>query len=213
MKSISFRTLQVSIGLGVSYLAVLELAHFAKPADPWNKMLVKPAFVVILPLLVACVPLLADGLGSSTIPNHRSGHYDTTRRMLATWLISLLVFISPHYFGTASLDPVVHTAWFLGLAPLLLGLLPLVIRPGRTRPAGDSVCHEEATAARERRTFFWKGVVGSLFLALLDIALACVMIPTAATKGGATFDTIYFLIPCLLLLWRAGHYIRRLRNA
>ena len=202
-------------------LLFLNVMHMLSPDDPWADMLYRPVFLIVMPLLAACVPLLAAGPERAAIDdaededdeNFSRGNKptttDTLRRVAMVWLASLLIFASPHSEYYAALwDPIVHRAAFLIFAPLLLAcipaLVPIPVRPRRAVP------HTNPPLSR---SIIGRGIVSCVVLALLAIGALLLINDTSLGQGHGSplWVNLCFSIALLAALWRGCYFVKLLR--
>lgn len=116
---------QTSLVLWFFSLGVLVLMHILHSTDPWDRVTFHPAFLAVMPLLVASVPWLYTKPASGDARNRRG---DTARSALILWISSLVIFTFPLRLRNEYWAPVVHNPIFLALAPVLIAGIAL-IRP------------------------------------------------------------------------------------
>jgi hypothetical protein len=222
MKRIGSNTAQNMFAVWLAYLLFLIVMHVTPPDDPWTDMLFQPVFLVIAPLLVACIPLLAArperGVATRDVEDEGNDSFgsginrntsDTVRRMMLVWLVSLVVFASPHKMtASGMLDPILHSPAFLIVAPLLLACIPLLVPAGNARRA---IPRATPPLSRSR---IWKGIVACVIFAILAIgSLFLINAPSMRNGGSRFWLNIYLFVGLIAALSRAWHFVRLLKNS
>lgn len=220
MKRVRSKTAQNMFGLWLAYLLFLLLMHKLQPNDPWTSMLARPVFLVLAPLLVACIPLLAatpkraaredDAEDFPSEP--RPGKSDTVRKMTLVWLVSLVVFASP--MGSNTLRgiwaPVFHNPVFLLLVPLLLACIPWFF-PRLAFPQRPA----DTTDPPLSRFLLWKGVVACVILAAFAVGVLLLVNDSSLTHhdGSGLLPNIVFTVALVAVLARGWYFIKLLRRS
>ena len=225
MKWIKSKTAQNMFGLWLAYLLFLILMHKLQPNDPWTSMLARPVFLVLAPLLVACIPLLAatpkqaaredyveDGSRVYLPGRTKPGRSATVRKMTLVWLVSLVVFALP--IGNNTLRgiwaPLFHNPIFLLVAPLLLACIPWFF-PRLAFPQ-RAAC---TTNPPLSRFLLWKGIVACIILAALVVGVLLLVNDSPLTHhdGSGLWPNILFTIALFALLARGWYFIKLLRKS
>lgn len=204
----------------VAALLCILVCHSVLPADPWVTMLARPIGLIVIPLVVASIPLLAwksdaeedgydEGDASSDVERKpRWKQSGVRRKMVLIWLVSLVVFGYPHYrWPTAMLDPILHNPLFLVFVPLLLACIPLL---GSSSEAHEPEIRRGAVEGRSP-IIAWKSLIAGGILAMI---LVLCLIGVYSMPGGGKVP-VYCAITVLLsgdgyVLWKS---VRQLRNS
>lgn len=221
MRRIKSGTVKTMAAVWLAYLIYLIVMQRISPDDPWSDMFVHPLFLILAPILVACIPLLVPSghasmeestgeEGGGLQKGTRKIFSDTVRRMLLVWSVSLMIFASPHRFSRmALLDPVLHHPVFLLVAPLLFACFTPIIWSGFHAKARDS----EAAAYRRRRIDAIKSMVASIIFILLVIPVFLWVNSPALQVGRidrlkADCAALLLLAIGITALWRSMSRIR-----
>jgi hypothetical protein len=206
--------------LWLAALLGILVMHYVNPGDPWVAMLARPSSLVFAPLIVAAIPLLAvksdreaaedygdDDDSSNFERKPRWEKSGTLRKMALLWLLSLVVFGSPHFLGEARLDFILHNSLFLIVAPLLLACLPLFVRDPTLRRWGIS-CRPRAGLSS---SFLWQGLISSIVMA--PILVLC-LIGVNSMKHAVGKISVNIAIGILLAgdLYVLQKAVKQLRN-
>jgi hypothetical protein len=213
MKRVGSDMVQTVFALWLAALSALLVIHYVRPGDVWAAMLTRPVFLVIVPLMVAGIPLLAakadqEAAGDTDLqskPRWKDGV--TLRKMVLIWLVSLVMFGAPH--GTtpmAMLDSVWHNTVFLIVCPLLLACIPLL-----GLPRGLEIGLRPMSASSP--WFLWRGLISTIILAVI---LVLCLIGVNSMKGAVGKLSVNIAILVLLagdlaILWHALKQLRNLR--
>ena len=211
---------QSVLALWGGYLLFLILMHVVRPDDPWNRVFFNPVFLVVVPVLAGCIPVVGtkpewveDDLDSAAdwgfARKPRRSLPDAVRRFLMVWLATLIIFISPHGMRASYIDPLVHRAGFLVLAPLWLAAISL-FTPWRILPR--SFAPPQAPVLS--RAAAWNGIVSCVVLAVMIVGALLVIYDTVtpATRMNAMWRGIFFVACLIAVLMRARYFVRRLRS-
>ncbi|HEV2579100.1 MAG TPA: hypothetical protein VGU25_17980 [Acidobacteriaceae bacterium] len=219
MKSNRSSLLQTVFGTWLATLLCLLIAHYVAPHDAWAAMFSRPVFLLIVPIVVGCIPILAAKSMPGKNGHYKEGDLDTEQRrrkidgktvwkMAVVWLVSLLVFAFPHY-GTpmAALDFIWHNPLFLIIVPLLLACIPLPAVSSKLRRSGISY----RQISDDSPYLFWKGIISSVILAVI---LVLCLIGVNSMKGAVGKLSVNIAILVLLVGDLAGMWsmVKRLRR-
>jgi hypothetical protein len=209
--------------LWLIYLVCLVVMHKVQPDDPWNQMLYRPVFLIFAPILVACVPLLAtkpDRSGrTDSVEDDDSWNLpyrakwidsDTVRRVLLVWLVSLVVFASPHGLRAPYWDPVMHQPLFLLIAPLMLACIPL-LAPWPI-PIRSEVVQTSPPLNRAR---VWKGITACIMLVLILIGMLVLIndLPSRQNSMSVLWPNLFFGGGIIAFVLRALYFVKLLKTA
>ena len=132
-----------------------------------------------------------------------------TARMALVWLISLVVFASPHPLWGQIWDPIMHRPIFLIVAPLLLSLISALF------PARRQLQEVSATYPATSRSALWgQTIFGSVMALFLMVMLIAVNGSPGSGKGGTLpIDLALLLLLALVLaaVWKGISGLRNLR--
>jgi hypothetical protein len=217
MKWIKSNTGQSMFALWLASLVCLVVMHKLQPDDPWNQMLSQPAFLIFAPLLVACIPLLAtkpspgedDGRWNLR-PKPKWINSDTVRRVLLVWLISLVVFASPHGVWASYLNPVMHQPLFLLIAPLMLACIPL-LAPWPI-PIRSEVVQTGPPLSRSR---VWSGIAACLMLIVILIGMLVLINeqPSRQNSMSVLWPNLFFGGGIIAFVLRFWYFVKILKTA
>lgn len=216
--------LQTVLALWLATLFCILVLHYVAPNDPWVTKLARPIFLVIAPIVVACIPVLAARSISKRRGANEEGDIDEDRsrmfggiqagtvwRMATVWLVSLVIFASPHG-GTpmSAFDFVWHNPLFLIVAPLLLACIPLPVVSSRLRRWGISY----RPITDDSPYLAWKGLIAGFLLA--GILVLCLIgvnsMKGAVGKLSVNIAILVLLVGDLAAIWSAVKRLRRRRD-
>lgn len=223
MKWIKSDTGQSVLALWAVYLLYLIFMHRVEPDDPWNRIFFHPAFLVLMPVMAGCIPILGskpeqaetiDDPGSTptwsfplkprrTIP-------DSARRVLLVWLTTLIMFASPHGIRGAYIDPLMHQPSFLILAPPLLAGISL-FTPW-TIPTRSLALPRTPPLSRAAVR---KGIASCVLLGAILVGILFFINDTLtpANHTAAFWSNIFFLGCLIATLMRARYLVKLLSTA
>ena len=220
MKRITSHTVQSMFVYWLGYLAFLVLMHILRPDDPWNKVFFSPGFLIVVPLLVACIPLLLtksergvptddveDENGWNRLRGTRRINSNTGRRMLLAWVVSLVTFASPLRVWTEKLYPFLHRPLFLIIAPLVVACIPLLYQG--TVPARCATAEKDPFS---RGSFVWRGIIGCSIGVLLLIGALFLINSLPHNKMSSLWPNVLFGGTLLAAILRILYFIKRLRS-
>lgn len=222
MKRIKSSTVQTMFLYWLGYLTFLVARHLTDPGDPWNKVFFHPAFLIFVPLLVACIPLLltkpkqsvstddVDDENSWNLPRRtRWINPDTARRMLLAWVVSLVMFVSPLRESISYLYPILHQPLFLMIAPLLVAcIIPLFVR--RTVPTRRAVAETNPLSSR---SFIWRCIVGSSMGFVLLIGALFLVNSLPHNNASPLWLNVLFGSGLIAIVVRIRTYVKLLKQS
>lgn len=224
MKRSQSDLLQTVSALWLATLFCILVLHYVAPKDPWVTKLTRPIFLVIAPIVVACIPVLAAKSISKRRGADEGGdlYEDRSRmfggiqastvwKMALVWLVSLVIFASPHG-GTpmGAFDFVWHNLAFLIVAPLLLACIPLPAVSSKLRRSGISF----RQVADDSPYLLWKGLISCTILA---VVLILCLIGVNSMKGAVGNVSVNIAISVLLVgdlaaFWNGVKRLRKRRD-
>lgn len=153
MKGINRSVLVSMVAVWAMCLMFLVVDHVVVPGDRWGQMFFHPLPLIFVPLVAACIPLLAvrriEGVRDDSDEDFEARWIRSKKFKQAAmvWLASLVVFGLPQRYD--GLDWLFHKPVFLIVAPLALACIPLLV-------SDTGFVRRPARPLSRRQLFVWR---------------------------------------------------------